>query len=349
MLVGQARAEAARHEQKRAAGDREARRRPIPRPTLAEVDRGLRHARHADQARGPDGGPGRRPRGQAQGAGAPPRRARGARGPARGRAIRCAAIAAAPTAPPATSALPPSLSRVVLSAQEDLRREIARSMHDGPAQSLTNIVLQAQIVERLVGPRRRRWPGASSGCSSRWSSRRSTRPRTSSSTSGRWCSTTSGLVPTLRRVDPRARPPGARARGVRVAGRGPAAADGHREHRVPDPGRGAGRLPRRSARSGSLLRLDWGDELEAHLSAHRTPASVGDEPLPAVPTGRRPRRDQADDPGPPRRPRRRRVAAAKEAAIVVLPAGGAAATSWSGPGRSGRSVEIDGGRRRAAT
>ena len=32
-----------------------------------------------------------------------------------------------------------------------MRREIARQMHDGPAQSLTNIVLQAQIVERLVG------------------------------------------------------------------------------------------------------------------------------------------------------------------------------------------------------
>ncbi|HEY6568779.1 MAG TPA: histidine kinase [Candidatus Limnocylindrales bacterium] len=46
---------------------------------------------------------------------------------------------------------PPSLSRVVMSAQEDLRREIARAMHDGPAQSLTNIVLQAAIVERLLG------------------------------------------------------------------------------------------------------------------------------------------------------------------------------------------------------
>ena len=45
---------------------------------------------------------------------------------------------------------PPALSRIVLSAQEDLRREIARAMHDGPAQSLTNIVLQAQIVERLL-------------------------------------------------------------------------------------------------------------------------------------------------------------------------------------------------------
>jgi two-component system sensor histidine kinase DegS len=48
-------------------------------------------------------------------------------------------------------AVPPGVARLVLSAQEDLRREIARQMHDGPAQSLTNIVLQAQIVERLVG------------------------------------------------------------------------------------------------------------------------------------------------------------------------------------------------------
>jgi two-component system, NarL family, sensor histidine kinase DegS len=46
--------------------------------------------------------------------------------------------------------LPPAVSRLVLAAQEDLRREIARAMHDGPAQSLTNIVLQAQIVDRLL-------------------------------------------------------------------------------------------------------------------------------------------------------------------------------------------------------
>jgi two-component system, NarL family, sensor histidine kinase DegS len=44
----------------------------------------------------------------------------------------------------------PAVGRVVLAAQEDLRRDIARAMHDGPAQSLTNIVLQAQIVERLL-------------------------------------------------------------------------------------------------------------------------------------------------------------------------------------------------------
>lgn len=59
-----------------------------------------------------------------------------------------AGTAAGGVAPDGT--LPPSLSRVVLSAQEDLRRDIARSMHDGPAQSLTNIVLQTQIVERLL-------------------------------------------------------------------------------------------------------------------------------------------------------------------------------------------------------
>jgi len=46
--------------------------------------------------------------------------------------------------------MPPAVSRLVLAAQEDLRREIARQMHDGPAQSLTNIVLQAQIVDRLL-------------------------------------------------------------------------------------------------------------------------------------------------------------------------------------------------------
>ncbi len=36
-----------------------------------------------------------------------------------------------------------------LVAQEQLRRAIARQMHDGPAQSIANIALQAQIVQRL--------------------------------------------------------------------------------------------------------------------------------------------------------------------------------------------------------
>jgi two-component system sensor histidine kinase DegS len=47
-------------------------------------------------------------------------------------------------------AQPQAMNRLVLAAQEDLRRDIARAMHDGPAQSLTNIVLQADIVEHLV-------------------------------------------------------------------------------------------------------------------------------------------------------------------------------------------------------
>jgi hypothetical protein len=58
--------------------------------------------------------------------------------------------AAAAAAAADTGGVPPAVSRLLLGAQEDLRREIARAMHDGPAQSLTNIVLQAQIVERLV-------------------------------------------------------------------------------------------------------------------------------------------------------------------------------------------------------
>nr|MBA2300799.1 hypothetical protein [Chloroflexota bacterium] len=63
-----------------------------------------------------------------------------------------AALGVAPTDADGEDAaqMPPEVARLLLGAQEDLRREIARAMHDGPAQSLTNIVLQAQIVERLV-------------------------------------------------------------------------------------------------------------------------------------------------------------------------------------------------------
>lgn len=62
-----------------------------------------------------------------------------------------AATGGAPGAPGAPEgASLPVVSRLVLGAQEDLRRDIARAMHDGPAQSLTNIVLQAEIVERLL-------------------------------------------------------------------------------------------------------------------------------------------------------------------------------------------------------
>lgn len=40
--------------------------------------------------------------------------------------------------------------RAVLRAEEAMRRDIARQMHDGPAQSLANIALQAEIVQRLL-------------------------------------------------------------------------------------------------------------------------------------------------------------------------------------------------------
>ncbi len=37
----------------------------------------------------------------------------------------------------------------IIEAQEDERQHLARQMHDGPAQSLTNLILQAEICERL--------------------------------------------------------------------------------------------------------------------------------------------------------------------------------------------------------
>ncbi len=39
---------------------------------------------------------------------------------------------------------------MAIRSQEDLRRDIVRQMHDGPAQSIANIGLQAEIVERLM-------------------------------------------------------------------------------------------------------------------------------------------------------------------------------------------------------
>lgn len=39
----------------------------------------------------------------------------------------------------------------IIDAQEGERQRLARQMHDGPAQSLTNLILQAEIVERAFG------------------------------------------------------------------------------------------------------------------------------------------------------------------------------------------------------
>jgi two-component system sensor histidine kinase DegS len=43
----------------------------------------------------------------------------------------------------------PSVVRII-EAQERERRRLSRQMHDGPAQSLTNLILQAEICERLL-------------------------------------------------------------------------------------------------------------------------------------------------------------------------------------------------------
>ena len=65
-------------------------------------------------------------------------------GTGHGALARALVVRAAPATSDATD---PS---VLLRAQEELRREIARQMHDGPAQSLANIALQAEIVLRLA-------------------------------------------------------------------------------------------------------------------------------------------------------------------------------------------------------
>ncbi len=55
---------------------------------------------------------------------------------------------------------PSELSRLtvtrIIEAQESERRHLARQMHDGPAQSLTNLILQAEICERLFDTDRAR-------------------------------------------------------------------------------------------------------------------------------------------------------------------------------------------------
>ena len=37
----------------------------------------------------------------------------------------------------------------IVQAQEDERQTLANQLHDGPAQSLTNFILQAEVCERL--------------------------------------------------------------------------------------------------------------------------------------------------------------------------------------------------------
>jgi two-component system sensor histidine kinase DegS len=189
------------------------------------------------------------------------------------------------TAGAANEALPPSLSRVVLNAQEDLRREIARAMHDGPAQSLTNIVLQAQIVERLL----ERDPSVAKNelgqlvtmvqhtLDATKNFIFDVRPMVLDDL---------GLVPTLRRA--------ARDRGRRV----------HVQVEFESLGQDQ-RLPM-EVESTVFRILD--EALAAYLGLAPEPCPplgghLDGRGAPERPQrGRRPRRDQADDPGSPRRP-----------------------------------------------
>ena len=178
------------------------------------------------------------------------------------------------------SAAAPMVSRIILTAQEDLRREIARAMHDGPAQSLTNIVLQAEIVERLMGKN----PAAAEAevhqlvamvqqtLEATKTFIFDVRPMVLDDL---------GLVPTLRRA---ARDRGRRA-GVAVEfeslgmdQRLPVELESGL-FRILDEAL-AGYLAARPERVS--LRLDWGDDLEAQLSADRAAAAVPTPDLPAA-------------------------------------------------------------------
>ena len=193
-------------------------------------------------------------------------------------ATRVRALSGEPAAAEASSetledaVLPPAVSRLVLTAQEDLRREIARAMHDGPAQSLTNIVLQAEIVERLVV----RDPGTAAGelrqlvamvqqtLEATKSFIFDVRPMVLDDL---------GLVPTLRRS---ARDRGRRA-GIAVAF-GSMGVDRRLPvemesgiFRIVDEAMAAYLAARPDRIS---LNLDWGDALVVNLRASRTPKEV---------------------------------------------------------------------------
>jgi two-component system sensor histidine kinase DegS len=71
-------------------------------------------------------------------------------GPVRALPAVSSAPATTPLAQPTGAAASESERAVLLRAQEELRKDIARHMHDGPAQSLANIALQSEIVQRLA-------------------------------------------------------------------------------------------------------------------------------------------------------------------------------------------------------
>jgi two-component system sensor histidine kinase DegS len=174
--------------------------------------------------------------------------------------------------------LPPGVSRMILTAQEDMRREIARQMHDGPAQSLTNIVLQAQIVERLMASDP---PGAATEVTQLIAMVQRTLDATKTFIFDvrPMVLDDLGLVPTLRRASrDRGRRVGVAVEfeSVGVDRRLPVELESGLFRMLDDAlaAHVAGKPDRLS------LRLDWGEQLTIELSAGKTPLPVPDPDLP---------------------------------------------------------------------
>jgi two-component system sensor histidine kinase DegS len=217
--------------------------------------------------------------------------------------------------------MPAAVSRLLLTAQEDLRREIARAMHDGPAQSLTNIVLQAQIVDRLVqkdpqtagGEVRQLIAMVQQTLDATKSFIFDVRPMVLDDL---------GLVPTLRRS--------AHERGRRTGVAVEFDSMGQ-DRRLPMDLESALFRMLDEALAAYLtvgpervsMRLDWGDQIEARIAATRSIAEVRRAPGSVAPTT-----DDGSDLPPAlaammadRRADARQAAdAAERASIVVLPA-----------------------------
>jgi two-component system sensor histidine kinase DegS len=213
--------------------------------------------------------------------------------------------------------VPPAVSRLLLGTQEDLRREIARAMHDGPAQSLTNIVLQAQIVERLVesdpakaGDEVRQLVAmVQQTLEATKSFIFDVRPMVLDDL---------GLVPTLRRA--------ARERGRRAGV--PVDFDSMgQDRRLPmDLESGLFRILDEAmaaylgARAERVaIRLDWAEQVEARVSASRTAAEVRPDPTPEAAAAKDLPPALAAMMEDRRADARDAVEAAKRDAIVVLP------------------------------
>jgi histidine kinase len=174
--------------------------------------------------------------------------------------------------------LPPGVSRMILTAQEDMRREIARQMHDGPAQSLTNIVLQAQIVEQLMA---KDFGKAAEGVTQLIAMVQRTLDATKTFIFDvrPMVLDDLGLVPTLRRASrDRGRRVGIAVEfdSVGVDRRLPVELESGLFRMLDDAlaAHVAGKPDRLS------LHLDWGEHLDIELSAGKTPLPVPDPELP---------------------------------------------------------------------